>query len=183
VTDTDHGGAALSIWVEGQPVVETQTGVADARTGRPWAENTLTATFSCTKGIASLLVAMLIDRGAIPSLEVPLSTIWPDFGTPGKGEISLGDALAHRAGVSAPRQDLALNEILDGVTLAAALAAQEPLWPPGTHHQYHTMTHGVITEQVVARVTGRSIGRFLADEVAGPLDADMWIGLPEREHH
>jgi CubicO group peptidase (beta-lactamase class C family) len=177
----DGGGAALSVWVDGLPVLELCGGVADAGGGRSFESDTLSVIFSCTKGIASVLVGMLIERGAIPSLDAPVVELWPEFGAHGKGRLTIGDLLAHRGGVSAPRCDLPLEEALDGLVLADVLAAQEPLWPPGEDHQYHTITHGAITAKLVTLATGSLIGRWVASAVAGPLVADLWIGLPESE--
>ncbi|SEE74681.1 serine hydrolase domain-containing protein [Jiangella alba] len=171
-------GAALAIWMDGEPVVEIWGGTADERRRRAWSRDTLSVAFSCTKGIAAVLIGMLLERGDLPSLETPVAAIWPEFGAHGKGQVTVADALAHRAGVSAPRRDFTLAQALDGHSVAEALAEQEPLWAPGTAHSYHTLTHGYIVEQLVLRAAGRTAGRFFADEVTGPLGAQAWLGLP-----
>ncbi len=176
--ETDRSGAALSVWVDGRPVVDAHGGTADERTGRPWQRNTLAVTFSCTKGLASIAIGQLLQSGALASLEMPLADIWPEFGAHGKDRVSVGDALAHRAGVSAPRTDISLAQLIDGDEFARIIAAQEPLWNPATSHQYHAVTVGAISQQIVARLTGRSLGDYFAAEVAEPLRADAWIGLP-----
>ncbi|WP_116951907.1 serine hydrolase domain-containing protein [Jiangella endophytica] len=181
--DDGRTGATLAVWIDGQPTVEVWGGTADERRRREWSRDTLSVTFSCTKGIAAVLVGMLLERGDIPSLETPVATIWPEFGAQGKEKITIADALAHRAGVSAPRQNFTLAEALDGHSVAAALADQEPLWAPGTTHSYHTLTYGFIVEQLILRAAGRTAGRFFADQVAGPLDADAWMGLPPEYEH
>jgi CubicO group peptidase (beta-lactamase class C family) len=58
------------------------------------------------------------------------------------------------------------------------LASQEPWWEPGTQPGYHAVTQGYLIGEVVRRITDQSIGRFFADEVAGPLGADFFIGTP-----
>ena len=58
---------------------------------------------------------------------------------------------------------------------------QEPNWEPGTAHGYHAITFGWLVGEVVRRISGRTLGRFLRDEIAGPLGLDFWIGLPEAE--
>ena len=62
-----------------------------------------------------------------------------------------------------------------------ALAAQAPLWEPGTKHGYHLRSYGWLLGELVRRVDGRTVGRFLADEIAGPLGLDLWIGLPAEQ--
>jgi CubicO group peptidase (beta-lactamase class C family) len=168
-------GAALSVWLEGESIIELQGGTTHE--GQAWNETTVAPTYSCTKGIASLAVAMLLERGVLDSYETPLAAIWPEFGAEGKDLVTVGDALAHRGGVSAAREDLTRAEILDGESLAAALARQAPLWEPGASHQYHTFSHGVITAEVVRRLDGRTIGRFMRETISEPLNADFWIGV------
>ena len=52
---------------------------------------------------------------------------------------------------------------------------------PGTASGYHDTTYAHLVGEVVRRITGNSIGRFFADEMAGPLGADFQIGLPEKD--
>ncbi len=70
----------------------------------------------------------------------------------------------------------------EGVEVGAALAAQEPVWPPGARHGYHTNTQGFLIGEVVRRVDGRSLGAFLREEIGEPAGIDFHIGLP-RAHH
>ncbi|MEU7748273.1 serine hydrolase domain-containing protein [Nonomuraea sp. NPDC049158] len=181
VAGDGRAGAALSVWIDGTPVVDLRAGVADERTGRAFTSDTLVLTYSCTKGMASVLVAMLMERGALPALDTPLVELWPEFGVHGKDGVTIGDALAHRTGLSAPRRDLTFEEVLDNLLTADALAAQEPLWAPGEHHQYHAVTHGAITAKLVTLGTGQVIGRCFEEHVARPLKADVWIGLPDSQ--
>ncbi|MGX9901370.1 serine hydrolase domain-containing protein [Arthrobacter sp. SA17] len=178
-----QAGAALSIWLDGAPVVELTGGVADKRTGRVFAGDTLVNVFSCTKGMASVLVAMLVEEGTLPNYDTPIADVWPEFGVHGKDRITIGDALAHRAGISGPRFTLTPEQILDPLMMADILAAQEPLWEPGRTHQYHGITHGALTAKLVSIATKQDIGSIFAERIAGPLNADVWIGLPASEHH
>ena len=178
LAETDRSGAALSVWLDGQPVIEARGGTADERTGAPWQPDTLTVVFSCTKGLAAIAIGRLLESGALPSLDVPVADIWPEFAAHGKGRVSVGDALAHRAGVPAPRVDVTLEQLLDGAEFARIIAAEKPFWTPGAAHQYHAVTVGAITAEIIARISGRSLGEFLAAEVAEPLGADTWLGLP-----
>ena len=183
VPESGGSGAALSVWIDGAPVVDLWGGIADARTGEPFQPDTLSVIFSCTKGLASVVVAMLMERGELPPLDTPVAELWPEFGAHGKERVTIGDALAHRAGLSAPRRDLTPEEALDDLAVADVIAAQEPLWVPGEHHQYHAGTHGSITSKLVMLATDKSMSRCFAEYVAGPLQADAWIGLPTSEEH
>jgi CubicO group peptidase (beta-lactamase class C family) len=45
------------------------------------------------------------------------------------------------------------------------------------------VTYGYLVGEVIRRVSGRSVGRFFAEEIAQPLQLDLWLGLPESEEH
>ncbi|MCC9145933.1 MULTISPECIES: serine hydrolase domain-containing protein [unclassified Arthrobacter] len=170
-------GAALAVHHQGQLVVDLWGGVADARSSSPWTSDTSTVVFSCTKGIMSLLIARLVEAGQL-DYDMLLTDIWPEFGAHGKGAVTVGDALAHRAGVSALRTPVGLAEALDWQTMTGLLAEQEPLWEPGSGYGYHALTHGWLSGEIVRRVTGQMPGTFLAETLANPLGADLHLGVP-----
>lgn len=178
----DHGdlGAACCVYRDGRPVVDLWAGFADLAGGRHWHGDTVQLIFSATKGVAAVCVHRLVERGVL-DLDAPIASYWPEFAANGKGGILLRWALSHRAGLAAVDGDLTLAEVLAWEPVVRAIAAQAPNWTPGKAHGYHARSYGWILGEVVRRVTGRSLGRFLADEVAGPLGLDLWIGLPERE--
>ncbi len=174
-------GAALCVYLDGQPVVDLWGGTADARVHAPWTRQTVNVLFSCTKGLMSLLVAQLVAEGRL-DYDAPVSRYWPAFGQAGKAETKVRHLLSHQAGLPALRARMTTEDILDWQTMIRVLEEQEPLWPPGQGHAYHALTHGWLVGEVIRRVSGKSPGRQFADAVAGPLDADAWIGLPpERE--
>lgn len=173
-------GAALCVMRDGVPIINLWGGVADRRSGRTWTADTPTVAFSCTKGLASLLVARLVEGGRI-DYEAPLARYWPEFAAAGKGTVSVAEVLAHRAGLSAPRMALGVDDIVDWERMVILLAAQEPLWPPGTGYDYHALTHGWLTGELVRRVTGQTIGQYFNSLVTEPLGVSAWIGLPEGE--
>lgn len=173
-------GAALHIVRDGHTVVDLWGGVADARTGRLWGQYTPSVVFSCTKGLVSILAARLVQEGRL-DYTVPVSQYWPEFAAAGKAAVTVGQALAHQAGLSAPRADLSEDDIVDWDTVTAALAAQEPLWPLGTGYAYHALTHGWIAGEIIRRVTGMSVGHYFSSLIANPLGVDAWIGLPSAQ--
>jgi len=181
---SDHGelGAAVSICVDGKPVVDLWGGTADRDSGRPWAQDTMAVVFSSTKGMAATCMHMLAERGLL-DFEAPVARYWPEFGARGKQGITVAMALSHQAGVPVWQVQLPHRALHDFDLLAERLAAEAPVWEPGTMQGYHPVTIGVIEGELVRRITGQTIGSFLRDEVAGPLGADIWIGLPESEEH
>ncbi len=170
-------GAALAIRHRGEYVARLWGGVADARTGRLWSPDTSSVIFSCTKGLMSLAIARLVEQGLV-DYDAPVARYWPEFAAAGKARITVREALSHRAGLSAPRINLSTEQMLDWDFVTAALAAQEPLFPPDSGYAYHALTHGWFTGEIIRRVTGLTPGHYLQQEMAGPLDASVHVGLP-----
>jgi CubicO group peptidase (beta-lactamase class C family) len=171
-------GAAVCVYLDGQPVVDLWGGTADATTGEPWAADSVVLVYSSTKGVTSVCANLLIERGVVDPA-APLAQYWPEFSAGGKGAITVAQVLSHQAGLPLVEGDYTLSETLSWDPMVRALAAQEPIWPPGTRHGYHMRTFGWLVGELVRRVDGRTIGTFWRDEIAGPLGLDFWIGLPE----
>ncbi|QYO78832.1 serine hydrolase domain-containing protein [Devosia salina] len=171
-------GAGLHVLVKGRSVIDLWAGVADARTDRAWAEDTPSVVFSCTKGLMSILVARLVEDGRL-AYDAPVARYWPEFAAAGKAEITVGQALAHQAGLSAPRDTLSEDDIVDWERMVSVLAAQAPLWPIGSGYAYHALTHGWLAGELVRRATGLSPGTYFQQLIVEPLGVDAWIGLPE----
>lgn len=162
----------MSIWRNGEEVVNLYGGTADHRTGAEWGADTLQVIFSASKGLTALVLARMQARGDV-DLEAPIRSVWPEFAAHGKGNLSIADVLAHRAGVSAPLDDLTLDDLLDSRSLAARVAAQPPLWKPGEAHAYHAITFGTIAQEIVRRVLDRELHEVFADDIAQPLGVDV----------
>lgn len=172
-------GAACSLYHRGRPVVDLWGGLADRAAGRAWRRDTLVLVFSATKGVTAICVHRLAERGEI-DLDAPIADLWPEFAARGKGGITPRDVLCHRAGLAAVDGELTLAQVLAWDPVVAAIAAQQPNWEPGAAHGYHARSFGWILGELVRRATGRSLGRWLADEIAKPLGLDVFVGLPER---
>ena len=170
-------GAGLCIRVDGKIVVDLWGGIADARDGRAWQADTPTVIFSCTKGLVAIVAAQLVAEAKL-DYDAPVARYWPEFAANGKHAVTVAEALSHRAGLSALRCDLGLEDVLDWDRMTAVLAEQEPLWAPGTGHAYHALTHGWLNGEIIRRVTGKSIGDTLRERIAVPLSADVTIGQP-----
>jgi len=171
-------GASLCVIANGRIAVDLWGGFADAAAQRPWAEDTLVMVHSSTKGAAALCAHVLAARGKL-DVDAPVSRYWPEFAAAGKERLPVRMLLDHQAGLAAIDRPLRAEAGLDGEAMAAALAEQSPNWEPGTRHGYHAVTFGWLLGELVRRITGRSLGRFFRDEIAGPLGLDFWIGLPE----
>ncbi|MBG6054937.1 CubicO group peptidase (beta-lactamase class C family) [Salinibacterium sp. CAN_S4] len=174
-------GAALAIRVDGERVVDLWGGVSHERTAAPWLEQTPSVIFSCTKGISSILAARLVQEGRLGYGD-RVADYWPEFAAAGKADVRIKDLLSHRSGLSAPRESMTTEQIVDWDFVVASLAAQEPLWEPDTGYAYHALTHGWLIGEVIRRITGQSVGEYFHSLIAEPLHADAWIGLPEGLH-
>ena len=176
--ERDEVGAAVCVTLDGETVVDLWGGSADPATGRAWERDTIGVIWSCTKGATALCAHMLVTRGEL-GLDVPVASYWPEFAKNGKDAITVRMLLAHQAGLAAFSEPIPENGYCDWELIVSRLAEQAPLWAPGTRHGYHALTYGHLVGELVRRITGRSLGRFFREEVAEPLDLDLWIGLPE----
>jgi CubicO group peptidase (beta-lactamase class C family) len=138
--------------------------------------------FSTTKGATAVCANLLAQRGQL-DLSAPVSQYWPEFAQAGKEEMPVLYLLTHQAGLPAVDRSLTAEEVQAWDPVCAALAEQAPFWEPGTAHGYHALTYGWLVGEVVRRITGRSLGTYFAEEVAGPLGLEFWIGLPEEYEH
>ncbi|MFE9096582.1 serine hydrolase domain-containing protein [Streptomyces sp. NPDC007264] len=175
-------GAAVAVYRDGRKVVDLWGGARDVDGAEPWEHGTAQIVRSATKGVAAAVLLMLAERGEL-DLDAPVGHYWPEFKAHGKERALVRHVLAHRAGVPALDRPLTPAEAADPDHAARVVAAQAPAWEPGTDHGYHAQTYGWLTGELVRRVTGRSIGAWIADGIAGPLGLDLWLGLPEAQAH
>ncbi len=172
-------GGAVCVIVAGNVVVDLVGGWSDPQGMRLWRPDTLVNFYSVGKAFIALLALQLVDAGLI-GLDDPITSVWPEFGVKGKESTTLRHALCHRAGVPAIREPLTNDALWHWERMAAALAATEAWWEPGTRHAYHTNTYGHLIGEVIRRVSCDMPGTRM-HAVAGQLGADVWFGVPEWE--
>ena len=172
-------GAATCVYRDGRRVVDLWGGEFAPGRG-PYAQDTLQLVFSTTKGATAICVGILVDRALI-DYDAPVAEYWPEFAANGKEAITVAEVMSHRAGLPVIDAKLSMADVLAWDPIVEALAAQAPLWEPGTEHGYHALTYGYLAGELVRRVSGKSLGEFFASEVASPLGLEFWIGLPESE--
>ena len=171
-------GASTAVYHRGHKVVDIWGGEFDETGDRPYDDSTLQVVFSTTKGIVAIAVAMCVERGLI-DYDEKVATYWPEFAAHGKGEATVAQLMSHQCGLIAPDVPVSLADMLDWKTMTAMLADTKPDWPIGSGHGYHAVTYGWLAGELIRRTDGRTPGRFVAEEIAGPLGVDLWIGLPE----
>lgn len=171
-------GASLYVEVEGEPVIDLWGGWQDEDKTRSWSEDTVVNVFSGSKTVTALAVLTLVDRGLI-SVDAPVARYWPEFGANGKENVLVRHILSHTSGVSGWETPFAFEDALDTEESTARLAAQEPWWEPGSASCYHASTFGHLNAELVRRVSGSTLAEFIRAEIAGPLDADYYLGVSD----
>jgi CubicO group peptidase (beta-lactamase class C family) len=180
-TERGDVGAAIALVLGGRCVVDLWGGWSDAAREHPWQHDTLVNVFSVTKALTTLCVLQAVERGLL-ALDEAVARCWPEFATAGKDSITLAQILSHRAGVTGVRAPLPDDAMLDPSQVTRALAAEAPWWEPGGDVGYHVNTFGLLLAELLRRVGGVTLGTWLRTEIAGPLDADVHVGLPPAEH-
>ncbi len=176
----DELGASIVLDIDGETVVDIWGGWCDTERRRPWERDTITNVWSTTKTVTNLAALMLIDRGEVDAY-APVAEYWPEFAANGKEAIAVRHILSHTSGVSGWDAPFAVADMYDWTSSTERLAAQAPWWEPGTASGYHANNQGHLVGEIVRRVTGLPLKRFVAEQIAGPLGADFQIGAAERD--
>jgi CubicO group peptidase (beta-lactamase class C family) len=167
-------GASVSIWQEGREVLSLAKGWKDRQETQPWDNSTMVLVWSATKGPAAACVLHACQEHDI-ELTTPVAAVWPEFAQAGKEAVTIAELLSHRAGLPAISVEA---PVLEHVSVAAALAAQVPAWPPGTRQGYHPRTFGFLVDEVLRRIAGVPLGEYWRTHFQGPLGLEFFIGLP-----
>lgn len=178
-------GAQFCAFQNGELIVDLHGGWSDRQGTRPVKHDTLFSVFSSGKAAAALVIAHLADQDRLGYNQL-VSSIWPEFAAHGKGGLSVAQVLSHQAGLSGITDpEWTPEDWYDWDKTCSALAAQEPLFPPGSASGYHPITFGFLAGEIARRTDKdmRSLGRILREDLCAPNDIDVWIGLPEAEHH
>lgn len=179
-TQRGDKGAAVAAVHKGRPVVDIWGG--EAAPGIPWRDDTLQVIYSGTKGLAAGCVLKLVEQGRL-DLDAPVGRYWPEFAANGKDRVLVRHVVSHRAGLPGIFEPLKAEDLTDYERMEALLAEQALPPDPNAYNCYHALTIGWLVGGLVRRIDGRTLGRFFAEEFAGPLGLDAWIGLPESEEH
>lgn len=173
----EESGAAVCVYQGDDIVAELWAGYADQRAGRRWERDTPCLTFSCAKAVTAVSALRLAEAGGC-DLDAPAAGWWPEFAAAGKERATGAQLLSHQAGLPAFRDPVSVAEAADPAAMAARLAAQPPEWEPGSAHGYHALTYGWLAGELVRRLSGQTVGAYLAEHIAGPLDLGLWLGGP-----
>jgi CubicO group peptidase (beta-lactamase class C family) len=180
-TEGHELGARFALAIEGEIVIDLMAGFADRARTRPFAGDTLTAVFSTTKAMASLMIARLVDAGRL-SYDQRVADVWPEFAAAGNGVLTVAEVLSHQAGLAGFAEPMDPAAWFDWDLICGKLAAMTPLWPPASASGYHPVTFGYLAGEIFRRIDERTMGRALREDLAAPLGLDLMIGVPDAEH-
>ena len=171
-TERGEIGASVSIWWDGAELISEGHGWCEKEKLRPWTALTLVPVYSATKVPAAATLLLALEGHGL-SEETPVREVWPEFPV---AAAKFSHLLSHQCGLAALDQQA---DVFDHDEVVAALQAQVPAWSLGNSHGYHPRTFGVLTDEPVRRLTGRTLGQVWREQIAEPLGLDFWIGLPE----
>ncbi|MEO7836724.1 MAG: serine hydrolase domain-containing protein [Acidimicrobiales bacterium] len=176
LTAGSHHGVAVAVRHRGEPVVDLWGGA--------FREDSLVVSFSTTKGPVAIALHQALERKGV-GYDTPVAAVWPEFAAHGKGSVTIRQCLCHEAGVPQIRDQVDdVWALTDWDAMVAMTAGLEPLWEPGTANGYHAINWGWLAGELVRRIDGRAVDRFLAEEVAGPLGLDgCFLGVPDDQRH
>jgi CubicO group peptidase (beta-lactamase class C family) len=175
-SDRGELGAGVCVVVDGVVVADLWGGCRDAQNGAPWTASTLVNVFSVGKGVLAVCLARLLGQGRLDP-DAPVIRYWPEFGAAGKSGVTVRQLLSHQAGLPAFHAPRPAGSMLDWAYMTVELAAEEPWWDPGCGHGYHVNTFGFLGGEILRRISGQTPGAYLRAEIAGPLSADLHLGL------
>ena len=172
-------GAAVAAYHRGEKVVDLWGGYRDRQRETPWDRDTMVLVFSTSKGLAAMCIALAHSRGLI-DYDERVATYWPEFAQNAKERVTVRQLLGHEAGLCAIDERLSSRNLGDFEEVDRILAAQAPVWSPGTRHGYHALSIGWYEAALLRRVDPqqRSLGRLFAEEIARPLALEFYFGLP-----
>jgi CubicO group peptidase (beta-lactamase class C family) len=136
--------------------------------------------YSAGKPLVGIAIAVLEDAGAI-DVDRPVAAYWPKFGRARKADITVLDVLLHRSGLYLRDIDRDWRSFGDWDLVMSRIESTEPAFPRGTL-AYQPMGFGWILGEVIQRITGKRVERFLEDDVLEPAGLeDLRLGVPASE--
>jgi len=178
-------GASVFALQDGDVILDLKGGWADKEKTEPVNDRHLFSVYSTGKAAAALVIAHLADQDRL-GYDQPVSTFWPEFAARGKGELTIGQVMSHQHGLSGiTNPQWSPEGWYDWDKTVAELAAQKPIFEPGTASGYSPITYGFLAGEIAWRTDkfGRNLGEILRQDICEPHGIDVWLGLPDAEHH
>jgi len=174
-------GSSFAVYQDGNAIIDLWGGYSDKEKNTIWEQDTLANVWSTTKGVAATCVALMVEKKLL-DYDEKVTHYWPEFGLNGKEDITVGMLLSHQAGICGT-EDAEIEDYYNQKNMADRLSKMTPIWEPGSASGYHSMTYGWLAGELVLRVSGKSLGTILKEEITSKRDIDFHIGLDKLEHH
>lgn len=174
-TERGELGASVSVWQGEQEVITLAHGWQDREGTIPFQQETPVLFWSATKGLAAACLLHAAQEFHL-SLDTPVAALWPEFAQAGKERITMAELLSHRAGLAALAQPV---PVMDYSGVVETLAAQPAEWHPREGSGYHPRTWGYLLDELLRRITGRTMQEYWHSTFAEPLDLELWMGVPD----
>lgn len=174
-------GASFAVYSNGKLLVDLAGGFKNKDKTELWTPTTTVCVHSTGKGIVAMCLAILIEKGML-NLDSKVSEYWPEFGASNKTDIKVRTLLSHQAGLYAWKEKMTESDFLNWNYCTELLAAQETLHIPGTKICYHAKSIGFLVGELIKRISGKSVGEFLKEELVDPLNVSCTIGTPISYH-
>ena len=174
-------GASFAVYSNGKLLVDLAGGFKNKDKTELWTPTTTVCVHSTGKGIVAMCLAILIEKGML-NLDNKVSEYWPEFGANNKTDITVRTLLSHQAGLYAWKEKMTESDFLNWNYCTELLAAQETLHIPGTKICYHAKSIGFLVGELIKRISGKSVGEFLKEELVDPLNVSCTIGTPISYH-
>ena len=151
-------GLQIVAYLHGRRIVDVCAGTA---AGSPVTPSTRFMAYSVTKGVAATVIARTIDASRADYANA-VSEHWPSFAAEGKEQVTIADALSHRAGLRARsvfpvrffRIILWERRFHDAMAVGIDwIAACRPSWTPTTYARYHPTSWSWVAGGVYAHVS------------------------------
>ena len=172
-------GASVSVWKNGEEILSLANGWCERAKERPWTTETMVPFYSTTKGLAAATLLLVMEENGLTPEDL-VSKIWDAFPI---ADGTFGQLMSHRLGLAALDAKASVwnhDEVIE------AVEKQSPNWQitdEVSSHGYHPRVLGFIQDEIVRKLTGKTLGEVWREKIAKPLGLEAWIGLPENEFH
>src|SRR5579859_1360680 len=157
-------GMQFALYKEGELAIELALGF-DPFTKANIDPDTLFCILSTTKALGAMVMLLLHDKGYFEWTD-QIADYWPRFGQHGKSEATIEHLMSHSVGI--PHLTAPWELWTNQRAMAELVENSEPLWRPGTQHEYHGGIYGTMLNELVLRWTGRSPGEILRENIVEP---------------
>jgi len=130
--------------------------------------NTPVCLFSASKAISAMLIHLLAEQNKIHLLD-PVSHYIPAFGAGGKGNISIYQLLAHRAGVPGLGDNVSPQLLFNREEVLARICAAQSIDETGRSPAYHAITGGFLIDELIRVTTGLTVQQYMDRYIRKPM--------------